>query len=167
MINKLFATLIACIAAWSSCATTQPTLTKVEHIVSCAASEVKAQLPAILSEVATDLLSKDYAKLLADVGRRVGTDAMVCAVALASDSAGARMADTNGEQPNAENIRTNAAAYLKARDVHFAAAPMGMYFCNPTCDACHVCSPVVNPIGNPHLGAGVCLPRSPKPAGCP
>ncbi len=42
-------------------------------------------------------------------------------------------------------------------------APLGDGFCSPVCDRCHVC---VNPPGG-GLHPGICIPRSPKPFGCP
>lgn len=119
MLKRLRALIIlaGCCAA---CATTQPVVTQVGHVVDCSAAAVVSQLPTIVSEVATDLLSKDYVSLLTDVGKRVGTDVLVCAVKVSSDGAEARMAATPGEQPNAEVIQKHAAEYLLLTHAEFA-----------------------------------------------
>ncbi len=122
MLRRLKA-LIALAGLCLSCATINPVVQKVGHAVDCSAKAVVSQLPSIVAEVATDLLAKDYVKLLTDIGKRVGTDALVCAVKVSADSAEVRMAATPGAQPNAEAIRTNGTEYLRMVDAQFAVAP--------------------------------------------
>ncbi len=151
------------------CATTQPVVTKVSNVVDCSAQTVVSQLPSIISEVVTDLLSTDYVKLLTDIGRRVGTDAMVCAVKVAGDRASVRMATTPGDQPNAEAIRDHADTYLQLRDVKFVEPPArenAAAYCQPACNACQQCFQLSG--GQPvHLLPPACIPKLPRPDGCP
>jgi hypothetical protein len=39
-------------------------------------------------------------------------------------------------------------------------------FCNPVCDSCHVCFQLYAPPGQLRPPP-MCVPKSPKPAGCP
>lgn len=156
MLTKIAFALFAVIAACASCATVKPIETKaVEKVteeVDCTLPKVEAQIPAILAEVNTDLTPIEqqtvYDKLGAlavslakSLGEHLATDVLVCAVQASTASAADRMAATPGAQPNAERIRANAAAYLKARDVHFAAAPMAATgpVCLPACPPPGVC----------------------------
>lgn len=170
MPNKLLVSAFVALLAFGSCAHTTPAVQVVGHVVDCSAKAVVDQLPTIVAEVATDLLSKDYVALLENVGRRVGTDVLVCAVKDSADGAAARMAATEGEQPNASAIKTHAADYLRLRDVKFAPSPAAPSLasapiCHPACDACHVCFQIISPPGV--LIPPTCAPKSPKPAGCP
>ncbi len=119
MLRKLKA-LIILAGFCASCATTQPIVSKVEHVVDCSASAVVSQLPGIITEVATDLLSQNYVKLLTDLASKVGDDVVVCSVAASTGNAKARLAAGTAAQPNAETIAANGEAYLRARDVRFA-----------------------------------------------
>ena len=130
MPTKILAALFAVVAACSSCATTRPVLTKVGHEVSCVASEIASQIPAIIIEVGTDLaaptaaasadrLTQLESSLVKSLGPRLATDVVVCAVKESSDGADKRMASTVAEQPNAAKIKANAAEYLRLRDAHF------------------------------------------------
>jgi len=116
--------LLAVSMAIPACATTgSPVLTKVESAVDCSAGQVKAQLPNIITDVTTDLLSANYIKLLVDLAKRVGDDVVVCAVAAASSEAHARLASATAAQPNADRILDHAESYLSARGVTFASPP--------------------------------------------
>lgn len=123
MLNKLACALIAVLASCAGCAHTTPVTTKVSHVVDCTATQVKEQLPAVFTEVLTDLLSKDYVGLLTDIAKRVGDDVVVCAVKESAAAAESRASATPGvESPNADAIRANAAEYLRVREVKFAGA---------------------------------------------
>lgn len=107
------------ISLHGGCATVQPTVTKIEHIVSCDLADIKSQLPSLVDPAATCLLSPAYAICLGKLVVGVVTDdTIVCAVRIASGEASARMA--TGTQPNAQTIKANGDAYLAARGVKFA-----------------------------------------------
>lgn len=153
------------------CATVKPVADKVPGVVDCTTDQVRKQLPSIIAEVTTHLPSGDYVALLTKLGQRVGTDVLVCSVQASADSAAVRMASTVGAQPNATAIQDNAAAYLALRDVHFAAPPppppsLGATAYCPGCNlACNRCIQLTSPNGQ--LLPPSCVPRSPRPAGCP
>jgi len=136
MTTKIASALFAIVAACSGCATTTPALTKVGHEVSCVASDIASQIPAIIIEVGTDLaaptsaasadlLTQLESSLVKSLGPRLATDTVVCAVKVSSESADARMASATGEQPNAAKIKANAAEYLRLRQVSFPGGPAG------------------------------------------
>lgn len=113
--------LLILAGACASCATVQPTVTQVQGVVDCSAKAVVSQLPAIITDVTTDLLAKDYVKLLTDLAQRVGDDAVVCAVSLSAQAAENRKASHPGTaQPNADVVTTNAADYLRLRAVRLS-----------------------------------------------
>lgn len=165
---KILVALFCASLAVSSCAHTTPVVTKIGHVVDCTATKVKEQIPAVFTDVLTDLLSSDYAKLLSDVARRVGDDVVACAVLASQQAASARMGATEAAAPNATAIRDHAEEYLRLREVQFSAGPdMGAAaICRPACDACHVCFQLTPQPGGPLLPP-TCAPRLPKPAGCP
>ncbi len=169
MLRKLKA-LIALAGLCLSCATVQPIVTKIGHAVDCSTNAVVSQLPAIITDVVTGLLSKDYMKILTDIASRVGDDALVCAVAASTGQARARLAAGTAAQPNAEAVARNGDEYLKLREVRFvlddpefaATSPR----CQPACNACQQCIQLSG--GQPGvLMPPVCAPKLPRPAGCP
>lgn len=120
MFNKLACIIVSVFVSSAACAHTTPAVTVVSHVVDCTTSEVKAQLPAVFTEVLTDLLSKDYVGLLTSVAKRVGDDVVVCAVRESAGAAASRASATPGvESPNADAIRANAAEYLRLREATF------------------------------------------------
>jgi hypothetical protein len=134
-----------------------PVLTKVVDVVDCAADKVQSQLPSIITDVTTDLLSKDYVGLLTKLAQRVGDDAVVCAVALAATAAENRKAAHPGSaQPNADVVTANAMAYLTAREVRFASGLASGPFCSPACVPPLVCRVPTGPAPKP--GWGICVP---------
>lgn len=106
-------------ASVSGCATVQPTVTKIDHVVRCDLAEIKAQLPGLIDPAATCLLSPGYVACLGKlVVGTISDDTIVCAVRVAAGEASVRMATAN--QPNAATIKDHADAYLASRSVTFA-----------------------------------------------
>ncbi len=172
MLRKLKALIILagfCVSCGNGCATTTPIVTAIGHAVDCSANAVVSQLPGIMTDVVTDLLSKDYMKLLTDLATRVGDDAVACGVAASTGAARARLAAGTAAQPNAEAVAGHGEEYLRLRDVRFtesstsfgASAP----YCQPSCNSCQRCIQLTG--GQPPvLLPPVCAPKSPKPPGC-
>lgn len=102
------------------CATTQPIVDKIDHVIDCLKPEVSQQIPAIVSEVATDLLAGNYADLLTKLEQRATSDVVICAVKESVGQAAVRASTTAGAQPNASKIQVNGNDYLKARGATFA-----------------------------------------------
>lgn len=111
--------LIAAIGLPAGCATTQPIVTKVDHVIDCLAPQVEAQIPAIAATVASDLLSANYADLLTKLEQTATSDVVICAVQDSVAKASARASTTSGAQPNATKIQSNGNAYLNARGATF------------------------------------------------
>lgn len=113
--------LLTFIAAFLGCGTTgSPVITKVSHTIDCTIDQVKEQLPAIVDDASTCLVGGNYLACLAQLGIRVGDDAVVCAVAVAKAEAVHRASGRPGMQPNAEAITAHADDYLARRGVTFA-----------------------------------------------
>ena len=112
--------------AQPGCATTQPIVTKVDHVIDCLKPEIEAQIPAISAEVATDLLSANYADLLTKLEQTATSDVVICAVQDSVAKASARASTTSGAQPNAVKIQGNGNDYLKARGATFVQHPTSM-----------------------------------------
>ena len=170
MTNKLVSVFFAIVASCAGCATVKPIQTTAIGIVDCTAPKIEAQLPAIVTEVTTDLLSKDYLPLLISLGQRVGDDVVACGIQYASAQADARKSALPGvEEPNADKIQANVASYLTTRGVVFAPRPpvsmmASTPVCVPACDRCHVCVLFTGGGGGTH--PPTCALRLPRPPGC-
>ena len=77
--RKLIA-LWAFFACSLACATVAPVTSKVKPVIDCTLPEIKAQIPAIITEVVTDLWSKSYDQLLNTLALRMRDDVVYCAV---------------------------------------------------------------------------------------
>jgi hypothetical protein len=99
-----FAVLVSFLAV--SCATFGP---PAFDIGVCASSRIVTEVPAIKAEVLADLASQNYAALLEDMGKRLGTDLVICAVreytGVGAGSAGDPV------------VRDHAQQYLKAHGI--------------------------------------------------
>ena len=103
---SIVAHLPICMALALSCATFGP---PAFDIGVCASSRIAGEIPAIKAEVAADLASQDYVKLLEDLGKRVGKDVVICAV---------REYTGVGVGPASDPVvRSHAQDYLKANGV--------------------------------------------------
>lgn len=121
-----------CLAVPSGgCATTNPVVSKIEHGIDCLLPEIEAQVPSILSDVATALLSSDYPNKLKAIedgvapklAKVAASDVVVCAVQASVAQAGARASTTSGAQPNAAAIQAHGNEYLQARGATFVGPP--------------------------------------------
>lgn len=117
MRNFIRISLLA-LAVQTNCATTNPILTKVGHVVDCSVEQVKQQIPQLVDIVATTLVSQDYIGSLVKLAKQYGDDVIICAVQFASKEAAYRSAIASG-QGNADLIVVNANDYLARREVQF------------------------------------------------
>jgi len=113
------------VAALAGCHAVKPpvTTTQITHAVDCTRDQIEQQIPALITEVTTDLLDDDYTHMLNQLGAKVGDDVLVCTIQASAASADARKSEAAGDSPNADVVMTNADAYLKLRGVTFVPIP--------------------------------------------